>query len=115
MIDTLTSLISNTSYADAAAFALLFAAGVKLFLKSRHWATAVFSAGMGAALLSHVILIIAYQLFPVSYEHNVGIVPNQYREAVVWLSYVLSISGLVVGSLAFFLYVFRVAGHKNAT
>jgi len=115
MLDTLFNYINFTNCAVVVAFALLFAAGAKLFLKTRQWSIAVFTAGMGAVLLSHFLVFVAYQQFPVVFKQDLGIVPEQYRDATIWISIGLNAVGLVVSSLAFLFYAFRGAGHKNAT
>ena len=115
MLDTLLNYLNYTNIVVVAAFAVLFVAGFKLFLKTRHWSIAIFTVGMGAVLLSHFLTIIAYQLFPVVYKHDIGIVPEQYREATVWISVGLNAFGLVVSSLALLYYAFRGACQKNAT
>lgn len=115
MLDTLLNYLNFANFAVNAAFVLLFVAGVKLFLKTRQWSIAVFTIGIGAVLLSQFLIFVAYQQFPVVYKHNIGIVPEQYREAAVWISVGLNAVGLVVSSLAFLFYAFRGAGRKNAT
>ena len=112
MID---ALITLNIYTYPVAFALLFVAGIRLFLNTRHRALAAFSVGMGLVLLSQAIIIGAYQLFPVVYEHDVGVASHQIRDNLFWVSSGLNVLGLVVGSLAFILYVFKPSGRNNAT
>ena len=112
MIDT---LIALNIYTYPAAFALLFAAGIRLFLNTRRLALAVFSGGAGLVVFSQVMLIGAYQLFPVVYENNVGVVSHETRDNLFWLSSGLNALGLVVVALALILYAFKAAGRDNAT
>jgi hypothetical protein len=112
MID---ALIALNIYIFPVAFALLFAAGIRLYLNTRHWTMAAFSAGTGMVLFSQVIIFGVYQIFPAVYEHDVGVVPHQIRENIYWVASFIGTLGLVVGSLALTLYAFKAAGRNNAT
>ena len=107
------ALLTLNIYTYPAAFALLFAAGIRLFLNTRHWTLAIFSMGMGTVLVSQAIVIGAYQLFPVVYEHDVGVVSHQIRENLFWVSIGLNACGLAVGSFAITFYAYKTAVRGN--
>lgn len=112
MIDT---MIVLSIYIFPIAFALFFAAGIRLYLNTRHWTMAAFSVGTGIVLFSQVIIFGVYYLYPAVYEHNVGVVPHQIRENIYLVAAILGTLGLVVSSLALTLYAFSATGHNNAT
>jgi len=112
MID---ALIILSIYIFPVAFALFFVAGIRLYLNSRHWTMAAFSAGTGIVLFSQVIIFVVYYLYPAVYKHDVGVVPHQIRENIYLAASILGTLGLVVSSLALTLYAFKVAGRNNAT
>ena len=112
MIDT---LIALNIYTYPVAFALLFTAGTRLFFRTRHRLIAVFSIGMGLVLISQVILFGGYQLFPVVYDQNVGVVSHEIRDSLFRLSSGLNALGLLVGSLALTLFSFKPSSRSNVT
>lgn len=108
-------LIVLSIYIFPVTFALFLAAGIRLYLNTRHWTMAAFSVGTGLVLFSQVIIFGVYYLFPAVYEHDVGVVPHKIRENIYLVASILGTLGLVVGSLALSLYAFKVAGRNNAT